>query len=362
MNVRLHHQLILIACCAVGLTAGRAEEAKPQPATPIIFSAPKSDTVSSNLNQLRSKSLPLTDLESGLNKPFDIFPGHSSDNFRAPLRQFTPPAPVLNSKKLKSLMEQAAEKKYLLPGDKDDDLGEDPDKAAEDPFSPEGRKRESRLDRYYDRLDRTRNAATNQTQNADWFGDERDPEDKNNSSLKTPSGLFDSSLSASARSLGQASNNIPDDLRATTTGGRLGVRAFGDIFGLSSRPSVQTDLSSPDKPTRLDDFKRLIDAPSYTTRNDFNATPPSSVGSPYDLPTSATSVRAPGWATTTPTAPNSAFEQTPGLAGAPGKPAALPDFAIGVPSAVPSLAPAFAPPPPRIEPPKPEFTIPRRRF
>jgi hypothetical protein len=362
MNFRNGNHLVLATLLlGVGRIGARAEEPAPRRATPIIFSAPKSDSVSSNLNQLGTRGSPLTDLESGLTKPFEIFPGRSSDNFRAPPRQFTPPAPLINSKKLKSLMDKAAEQSYLTPDEKEDGLGEGPTKSEDDPFSPTGRKRESRLDRYYDRIDRTRIAPTNQTQNTDWFGDNRDPKEKDDSSLKTPSGLFDHALTASAQSLKQMSNNSPEDARATATSGKLSTRAFGDIFGLSSTSAAQPDSLQPEKATRLDDFKRLIDGPSYAPRNDFNAATPPTVGTSYNLPTPATSVPAPGWPAPKPAA-GASVVNTIGLTGTPGKPAALPDFAIGTPSATPSLTPLLTPPPSRTQPPKAEFNVPRPKF
>ena len=56
-----------------GRMVAHPEEPARQRGAPIIFSEPKSDTVSTNLNQLDLKASPFKDLESDLKKPFQIF-------------------------------------------------------------------------------------------------------------------------------------------------------------------------------------------------------------------------------------------------------------------------------------------------
>ena len=122
MSVPRHYYLgFALALLAVGLSGLRADEApkgRPTP-TPIVFSAPRSDTVSSNLNQIGTKSSPLTDLESGLTKPFQIFDaGRSSGDFQ-PANRFvpqTPSTPALSNRKLKEALDKRAEDNYLLRG------------------------------------------------------------------------------------------------------------------------------------------------------------------------------------------------------------------------------------------------------
>jgi hypothetical protein len=360
MNIRSSNQLVLAVILLAASLAGLwAQDTAPRRATPIIFSAPKSDSVSSNLNQLGTKSYPLTDLESGLTKPFEIFEGgRSSDSFRAPTMKFAPPAPVLNSKKLKDLMEKHAEQSYLLSEDKEGGLmGEDLLK-SDDPFSPTGKKLETRLDRYYDRIDRTRSAATNQTRGSDLFGnkhDENEKDQKDDLNGKSSSGLFDGELSASARSLKQMSNSSPEGGRLTSE--KLKPRNLGDIFGLNPVEASQSEKHTLEKESRLDEFKRLMDGSGYVPRNDFNAATPPSVSAPFQSSKPVTSLSTPPLAPTQP-APRDTFANTAGLIGAPGKPSNLPDYAMGTPSLTP--APLVQQPQP--QPPKPEFKIPKRRF
>src|SRR4051812_7435583 len=127
MSVRFYHRLG-VALSLVAATLGlRAEDAAKGRATPIVFSAPRSDTVSSNLNQISTRSSPLSDLESGLKKPFEIFDtGRSSavipaNKFATP----TPSTPALNKRSLKDALDKRAEDSYLLSEDRDSSQSKD---------------------------------------------------------------------------------------------------------------------------------------------------------------------------------------------------------------------------------------------
>jgi hypothetical protein len=359
MSVRLHHchglALMILAVSLLGLGA---EEPAPSRPTPIIFSAPQSDTVSSNLNQIGTRRSPLTDLESGLKKPFEIFEsGRSSSGVRPASRdmRYVPPAPVLNNKKLKDLLDKRAEEMYLRSEDVETALTRDDLlKSDEDALDPSGKRLKTPLDRYYDRIDRMKLAPTNQTtRSLEFFGDKTGLEEKDSLKPKLSGGLFDNELSASARALGQMSNS-------SSGGGLLSSenpkpRSFGDIFGLG--PVETSQPTARVRESRLDEFKRMLDGPGYGSRNDFNATPPPSASTSYQPPKPLVGVSSPIFSATPPVVPGGSHASTPGFVGSIGMPAGVPDYALGASSLTPATPAKQAKPLP-----PPTFNVPRRRF
>ncbi|MFO1513634.1 MAG: hypothetical protein U1F83_12065 [Verrucomicrobiota bacterium] len=358
MNARLQHYLVLAVVVSVAsLTGARAEEPARSAATPIIFSAPRSDTVSSNLNQIGAKSSPLLDLESGLTKPFEIFDTKSSRSLRPASKdmRYVPPAPVLSNKKLKDLLDKRAEEMYLTREDNETALTrEDLLKSDEDPLDPSGKRLKTPLDRYYDRIDRMKLGPTNQTpQGLELFGNKTGPDDKDELKSKPYGGLFASELSPTARSLERMSNG-------SSGGGFLSSekakdRSFGDIFGLGPVESSKSVTGT--RESRLDEFKRLLDGPGYGSRGDFNVTPPAAASSSLQAPKPVGGVPSPVFSATPPPLAGGGHANSPGFAGTVGTPVGVPDFAVGTPSLTPT-APVQKPKPL----PPPTFNVPRRRF
>ena len=366
MSVRVHQHLglafALIATCLPGLAA---DESSPKRSTPVIFSAPRSDTVSSNLNRIGPRSSPLTDLESGLKKPFEIFDSKSSQGeFRSPMNYTPqlPPAPVLNNKKLKDLLDKRAEDRYLLQEDGKTALDQDnPFNSGEDPFNTFGKRPKTSLDRYYDRVEQSRSALTNQTRTTpslDLFGEKLEKDEKDENKSRLAGGLFGDELSPTARAFGQMSNSL------STTGGWLNpskskAGSFGDLFGLGPVEPTQT-ADKKQREKRLDEFKRLLDGPGYGARNDFNVNPPSSANTPYQYQPAKPTVGVPSpiFSSASPSAPGASLAGTPSFTGVPGTPNGVRDFAVGSPS----LTPTPALPPVSTAPAVPAFNVPRRRF
>ena len=121
------------------------------PGTAIIFSAPKSDSLSSNLNELRAPTSPFREMESTLQKPFEFLEPPKA----APRLKFTPQQqPELRKKTPQDILNQRAEDMFLEPnlhkGETDADFYNLGDESA-DLF---GRKPKTALERYYDRTDR----------------------------------------------------------------------------------------------------------------------------------------------------------------------------------------------------------------
>jgi hypothetical protein len=340
----------------VGLVVAHGQEPARQRGTPIIFSEPKSDTVSSNLNQLDLKTSPFKGLESDLKKPFEIFDsGRSIGSFRPPSGLITPPATPANNRRIKDLIDKRAEMMLPGPDSGDPDLtGDDPFKPSEDTVDATGRKLKTPLDRYYNRLDRERAAFTNQVRNTDLFGKNKDTDGKDQFSRPFSDKSFGGDLKASGSSSGQLSNN------ATASSGFFSdqrkPKTFEELLDLP-RPNEPTERSSGLKETRLDEFKRLLDRPAFT---------PSTNSYSPGLPVAGAELRPvpaspwPTWSSSpAPVNPRDSFTSQAGLGlvGAPYQLQNLPSLAATTPSLNPT-------PPPVLKPKQPttSFSIPKRQF
>jgi hypothetical protein len=348
--------LAWLMAAPLALAADEAPKGRP---TPIIFSAPKSATLSSNLNQMGTKSSSLRDLESGLTKPFEILEsGRSSGGFQPPNRFAQPPpsAPSVNNKKLKDVLDKRAEDSYLLSEESESDSAKDgligSDRDSID--SVTGRPKTS-LDVYYDRIERWRGGATNQPSHSlDLFGQSDANEKEGGLKQKRPGGLFDYELSANARVLSQMTNNVSEGGRLSSE--KLKPRGFGDPFELGAVETPQT--SARTKETRLDEFKKLLDGPGYGARSGFNVTPPMSSGGAYPSPKPI--VTAPSSSLSVGSQPPGGSLSTPaGFSGSVGVPVGIPEYAASVPSL--TTTPTIQVPPAQKSL-TPKFEIPRRRF
>jgi hypothetical protein len=330
---------------ATGWVCG--EEPARRTAAPIIFSSPQSDTVSSNLNQMSVKSSPLLNLESDLKKPFQVFESAPAARFRPPAKLSAPPAPVVNSKKLKELLDKRAEELYLSPdAAPDDDLLKDSSTA--DPFS---RTPKTAVERYYDRLDRA-GTLTNQARSGDLFG-EKPVRDSSALSPDRPFNPLDEEKFSAVRNLRFQSNAFSD--RGGLYSQELKPRTFGDVFGVG--PSDTSERFTRSKESRLDNFKRLLDGSSAPSRNDFNTPPPTTPSVTYKPGPAYAPAAAPVWSSTPTPVQGSSFSSSAGVVGAPARPQGLPDFAVSASSlaTTPQVsAPKSLPPP--------TFKVPKRQF
>ena len=349
MNLRSWNYTGLAAMFLIaGLAPARGDEPVRQRGTPIIFSEPKSDTVSSNLNQLDVKASPFKGLESDLKKPFEIFDSSRSiGSFRPPAGPMAPSAASASNRRIKELIDKRAE--MMLRGSD----GGDPDLAGDDLFKKsdgDGRKPKTPLDRYYNWLDRERAAMTNQVPGRDLFGKTKERGDKEQIGRPATESQFDSDLKGSLRSLGRMSNNVverggffPDNLKPKTLDDLLEVH-----------PNEPSERSSSVKESRLDEFKRLLDRPAYTAGTNFYSP---------GLPVAGIAVRPvpaspwPTWsAPSAPANPRDSFTSRAGLVGTPPELQSLPSLV----ATTPSLNPA----PPVLQPklPPSSFSIPKRQF
>ena len=357
MKLRFSNYLGLMAMTlAGGSLSTSAEEPARSRGTPIIFSEPKSDSVSSNLNQLDVKTSPFRGLESDLKKPFEIFDaGKSAGSFASPSFRMAPPAAPANSRRIQDLIDKRAEMMLPGPDSGDTDLvGDDLFKKGEDKRDAAGKRLTTPLDRYYDRLDRERAALTNQLRNTDLFG--ADKNEKNTDGKDAFGRAAESPFDTDAKDPLRSSGRLSD--RATGRDGFFSdspkPKTFDDL--LNARSSEPAPRSSVVKETRLELFKRLLDRPAYT---------PSATSYSPSLPEAGIDQRpvttspAPTWSSPSSSAktvnPRDSFTSRAGLVGAPPTLPSLPDFSD------PSSS-LNTPPPPAPKRPPSTFAIPKRQF
>lgn len=360
MRVRAHYCLsLLLAVLAPERSNAQAqakEAARGKP-TPIIFSAPKSDTVSSNLNQMGGRTAPLTDLESSLQRPFKIFETERPANEYRPVNPFVAPAPALKNRRTKDLLERRAEDRYLLREDDETDPSKDDLPGFDDgPLSVSDKRAKTPLDRYYDNIDRLRLGRTNQpVRSLDLFAQKEQPAAQESPKERNLGGWFGRDLSTGGRTQDELGISAFSDNRPDSD--RFKPRGFGSLFGAGPVPPGQATLTRT-KDTRLEEFKRLIDGPGYGARGEFNALPPtvSAVGASQPSSPMGT-VPAPIFSAT-PQPVGGALADTPGTAGAIGVPTGVPDITATTPSLTPTLPLQQTAP----KPPVPKFSIPRGRF
>ena len=236
--------LALLVCGA--LAAGK------QRGRSIEISAPKSDEVATNLNQLGSKKDGLKQLEDDLNKPLQTFsPKSSLEGVIAPLPLRGPSAPVIPTKRDKELKDRRDNWMFMSP----EDLTSGP--TLEEIFhlreyGPDGqeKKKESALERFLEKSDRKGNRAKDKGSSKDNnpLGlrkptDERDEKDES-----LPDAVQESEQRL--KKLFEANPAINPQLLPSAPS------AFSDVFGLGNALPERT----PQQKARMDDFKQFLQA------------------------------------------------------------------------------------------------------
>lgn len=315
----------------------------------IIFSAPKTDTVSSNLNELRTPKSPFRDMESALQKPFDSF--EPKFDAKRDLARPTPqPQPDFKRKSEKELMNERAEQMFLDPTGARDGKEDDLYNLGFDSNDPYG-KRKSSLDRYYDRVDR---AMTNRPSGMGLL------DYNTGAGLETDSSLTptkNNALSGKENPPGNNPNSPNNQWRSSNNPYETKRDSF---FNDNSRNSSREDQPRddaigfsyrPQRVDRLDAFKQLLNGPSAQRPN--RTTP--ALNPAYPSGTSANSgARTASGVGLSPFSPKptDSFAKSAGLVGTPGS-------AIGVADYNAAAAPAPAQPKPIAIP---KYNPPRRNF
>lgn len=331
------------------MTAARAQDR----GTPIIFSSPKADAISTNLHEVNVKQSPFKSLESEIRKPFEIFDSTPTRARLKPPQQFNGAPPPVNKPNLKAILDKSAEEEFLNGGQPGQEDPYNPFKSPDSSLDPLRRnKPKTALDRYYDRLEREQGARTNKNSTLDFFGNnkERTTEEKNALESNQQNKNAGTSYDAFSRAGNQNSNNAAAD----NVFSRTGKRPEGGRFGTTA--SDPFDRATLQRDSRMENFKKLLDGPAYSQPQNnnnfqrtsaFGNTEPAAQRSGYITPGPTWSSSKPQ--TTTPLIPGSSFTKSSGIVGTAGKPAGLQDYAssdaarLSTPIALPAQQPKMKP-------------------
>lgn len=248
----------------------RAQEAQRRGSRAIQFSEPRSDVVASNLNQISSQKQTLTTLENQLKQPFELFspPSDSLSGILTPSIQRPLPTPA-KSKRMKEQLEKRDEWIYLGPEDYEPGL------TAEDmlhvpQYGPDGELKKPRtaLERYYDRMDKARAAATNQAGGLGSIrlGDkELGREESKDSLFGGEKSALSSGMSAMEQALKRLSNDNADD---AATPENSAPKSFSEFFGFGkAQTPEQIQEAARAHQAHLEEFKQLLEIRSTPTPN-----------------------------------------------------------------------------------------------
>ena len=323
---------VVLATSLVALTiSSNAQDSSRDRGTPIIFSTPKSDTVSTNLENINQKESPFKGMESNIRKPFEIF---DTDTTRP---KFTHPrnlpTPARDNSTVKNILEQKAEEQFLNGEKSLADDPNDPFKSSDSTLDSYGnRKPKTALDRYYDRIEKDRFARTNANSSTDMFGRKKEEksDDYLNPGAKEKDDLLNREQDSSARTNRRMSNNVSTDKENSSLSGFTKATKLFD-----GKPSNPAERELLQRESRLDNFKKLLDGNTGAQpQNNYLNTGVSTYGN-----TSPNQSRPNYLTPTTPSyqpkpygnsQPNygSSFNTSAGVIGAPGRPVGVQDFGI----------------------------------
>lgn len=237
----------------------------------IQFSETRSDVVSSNVNELRTKKTSLKQLEQELKKPFELLNPVADPANRLtapPLRHTAPPA---RTKQMKELLEKRNEWIFLEAEDYYGS-GLTPEEMLNLPeYGPNGelKKRKTALERYYDNLDKAqadaRVAATNRARADEMFGTrpkDEETEDPQKFGFANEPSSFNPGLGNNER----AGKSLAPGERPTfslAAPEAFPNRGFADAFGFGrSEPIEPGSDRSRSVEARNQEFKKLLETGS----------------------------------------------------------------------------------------------------
>ena len=352
-----------------------AEEPARSRGTPITFSGPKSDVVSTNLNDLRKSATPLQDLESQLKLPFPGFDAPRPEpGFRESRRIQQQPQP-LNRKTIKDSLNERAEDMFLNPelydADKEDEAIFQLDKLSLDPSRKRPR---NSFERFDEQQQRERATLTNRASPNKLFGekilgrpDELKDESKAFNPYKPEYSDVESagSLSAFPRI---ATNN------SAMTGERSVSLRNSEAFNRALDNSLSRQQTAAN--ARMEEFKRILEGPRYTpptaarsattaaTANYLTTSPAPPTTVPAASRSAMTSGSSPEWSafkSTAKTEPKPDFAKSAGLVGSLEKLQGLPEFPAPTKTFEPAK-PVSTPSIPVKKNPAATFKLPQRGF
>ena len=345
-------------CLPAGLLLGgwisvHAQESAPRQSQPILFSEPKGATVSSNLDLIATKKAPLRNLEDDLKRPLKLFDAANSlSGAPVPPQRLAPP-PTLNNRRVRELLEKREEWLFETPQDRDEALlTDDRLTTSESDLTGEGSRKQTSLERFYDRLERARVASTNQVRNSDPFNLQKNRELGEALNLQTmgdPMGVNNPVMEQLFKQVAKPDNRNP-------FGGEDDEKTAGKLFGLGKveASSAQALQAQEAQEARREIFRALLGSRTPTASGSSAALKPFGDTTTPVFTTPNALVATP---TTSPSDGSAGFN----FVGKPAGPQELPPAAPALPSLTPT------PPteqPLKNEKPRPvsTFSLPRRSF
>jgi len=347
-----------------GLLVGNALTRNKERGRAIEFPLPKSDEVTTNLQQLMSKKDSLKQLEEDLYRPLESFsPKSSLEGVVAPPPR-TPSAPPIQSKRVKELLERRNNWAFMNP----EDLVGAPtvEEVLKSPqIGPDGHEKKDlpAIERYYRRLSNNRVGPNNHNRvesdnllkpkNEDLFGtlnkssprDDRVPQE-------------DSIIPSGVRETVQTLNKLVESDRSDGNFYRAAPhRDLSDAFGLGNQPVSKEQMQEHKK--LMEDYRSLVDTswrpPAVATPENLLTTLSADAASSAGKP-------AVGLSSALSSAPPTAIEAQMDVTSPRLGPAELPDVnahALGQTRPTPVLSTSE---PTRVAPPAPTFAVPKRSF
>jgi hypothetical protein len=352
---------------AAGVLAVQAQQAFPSGGRKIEFSDPGVSVMTSNLNALTKGKSGFPSLGDDLKLSAELFQSGSSLQGIGPMLHRTP-APAINSKKLKELLEKRQDWQFLELEDYHAEqtiegmLG-----LPEYGANGELKEKKTPLERYYERFDRGNTVSTNRAQEDEEFTAESGYGKRMFGSLEEPSLLRKENRLGGN---GETDDPLKHMLRGISGNPLFAEQtkraAFTDIFGHPETGKADAAESARAQAAHLEEYKRIWDAQTQT------ALPSSSISgiAPFDpfKPLSSTSpaFTLPRTPEPTPVAPVTSFgpgrdvlSPLPAAGGIAAQPFDFPQATAKNPALAPS---APVPDPTRTVAPAADFSIPKRRF
>jgi hypothetical protein len=332
----LKYALVLGGALASALGSVHGQQPPSRRGQPILFSEPRYDPALSNLNEIATQESAFQNPAKELKKPSDIFDAGEGSLITPPLPQL--PRPVVNSKRLKALLDKRHDREFQTSQDLATMLtAEEIFKIPE--FDRDGRekKKKTAMERAYEGLEREHLGTTNQAKGDDLFGRQREHETRDEPTFlvteKTPGVAANIPALTSKPLFGGDSSGVffPEMDRS---------RSFSESFGLGN---IERPEDTRARETRLQNYRQLLDSGPLT--------PPVAVSPPNSAPAAT-----PGFIP--PRGLDSPSGATPLRS--------LPTTTVGAPLTLPgspgnnqSLTPS---PPPRTPLPPAAFEMPKRKF
>jgi hypothetical protein len=222
----------------------------------IEFSAPKSDEVTTNLHQLTSKKDSLKQLEEDLYKSVQTFaPKSSLDGVAAPPAR-TPTGPVILSKRVKELLERRKNWAFVNPKDlMSGPTAEEIFKVPEYGADGQEKKRVSLVEQYYEQLGAKRAGEMGPSPPKDdgRFGEPNQSKQRDDPAVPDDANL-PTGLRESEQALKKFFESDPGEGGLAPTPAR---NPFSDIFGLGdTAPSREKALEHK---KLMDEFNHILD-------------------------------------------------------------------------------------------------------